>query len=214
MCSIRAVRVALSALFAEIGSLACLGLAISGCGRTASLPPEDPSRLSIQLSSAAFADGGTIPKEYTCDGSDGSPPLAWSGVPQSARTLTLICDDPDAPGGTWSHWVLFDLPAHVKALKEAVPPSETVPDASIERSQASSADSPQPRQGKNDFGKIGYGGPCPPSGTHRYIFRLYALDTRLGFGSTASRADVLGAIKGHILAEGRLSAKYQRGAKD
>jgi len=189
-------------------------LASTGCGRTESLPAEDPSRLTIQLRSPAFADGGMIPKTFTCDGSDRSPPLEWSSVPASARALALICDDPDAPGGTWSHWVVFNLSSHVKALREGVPAEQTVPEVSTERAGPVVEKLPEARQGKNDFGKTGYGGPCPPSGTHRYFFRLYALDTRLELGSTATRAEVFRAIEGHILAEGRLAGKYQRGGKE
>jgi len=188
-------------------------LASPGCWRTASLPSEDPSRLTIQLHSPAFPDGGMIPKMFTCDGSDRSPPLEWSGVPPPARALALICDDPDAPGGTWSHWVVFNLPSQVKGLKEGVPPEQTIPEASTEGSAPVVRELQKARQGKNDFGKTGYGGPCPPGGTHRYFFRLYALDTTLELGPSASRAEVFKAIEGHILAEGRLAGKYQRGGK-
>jgi Raf kinase inhibitor-like YbhB/YbcL family protein len=174
-----------------------------GCGRTESLPADDPSRLTIKFSSSAFSDGAMIPKTFTCDGSDRSPPLEWSGVPASARSLALICDDPDAPMGTWSHWVVFNLPPQIKALNEGIPAEETI-----------AVDAGTARQGKNDFGKIGYGGPCPPSGTHRYFFRLYALDGDLKLDSKATRADVLKAVQGHILSEGRLVGKYQRGGKE
>jgi Raf kinase inhibitor-like YbhB/YbcL family protein len=188
-------------------------LASPGCWRTDSLPAEDPSRLTIQLRSSVFSDGGMIPKTFTCDGSDQSPPLEWSGVPSSARTLALICDDPDAPAGTWSHWVVFNLSPGVKALKEGVPPEETV-SAAVLRTEPAADKASASRQGQNDFGKIGYGGPCPPSGTHRYFFRLYALDAGLELGSRATRADLLKAIQGHILAEGRLIGKYQRSGKE
>ena len=203
----RAVPVSVVLLFGGTGLLALL--ASTGCWRTESLPAEDPSRLTIQLRSPAFAEGGMIPKTFTCDGSDHSPPLEWSGVPASARALALICDDPDAPGGTWSHWVVFNLPSQLKALREGVPAGETVPEASTEGSESVVEKLPKARQGKNDFGETGYGGPCPPSGTHRYFFRLYALDTRLELGSTATRAKVFKAIEGHILAEGRLVGKYR-----
>jgi Raf kinase inhibitor-like YbhB/YbcL family protein len=189
-------------------------LANPGCGRADSLPAEDPSRLTIQFRSSAFHDGGSIPKAFTCDGSDRSPPLEWSGVPTAARTLALICDDPDAPMGTWSHWVVFNLPAQVKGFKEGVPPKQNIPEASVEGAAPSAAELANARQGKNDFGKLGYGGPCPPRGTHRYFFRLYALDTTLALSASASRAEVLKAIDGHILAEGRLLGKYQRGGKE
>ncbi len=182
-----------------------------GCGNADPLP--SPQQLTIKLRSTAFADGGMIPQRFTCDGSDRSPDLSWSGVPENSRTLALICDDPDAPAGTWSHWVVFNLPAQVTGLKEGVPASERVPNTSMEESSPAGSDR-DATQGKNDFGKLGYGGPCPPGGTHRYFFRLYALDARLELGPEATRANVLKAIKGHILAEGRLIGKYTRGAKD
>jgi Raf kinase inhibitor-like YbhB/YbcL family protein len=196
-------------------------LAVSGCWRRDSLPADDPSRLTISLRSPAFSEGGMIPKEYTCDGPDRSPPLEWSGVPDSARSLALICDDPDAPMGTWSHWVVFDLPPQVKALEEGIPAEPTGAVALNQGTEPAVAgngvgrlalgpDPPKARQGQNDFGKIGYGGPCPPSGTHRYFFRLYALDAQLGLSSSATRSDVLKAIQGHIVAEGRLIGKYAR----
>ena len=183
-------------------------LSTPGCWRTDALPADDPSRLTIQLWSSAFADGGTIPKTFTCDGADRSPPLEWSGVPASARSLALLCDDPDAPVGTWSHWVAFNLSPEIRALKEGITAEETI-SVVVGSEQARTA-----RQGRNDFDKTGYGGPCPPSGTHRYFFRLYALDVELVLGSTATRADVLKAIQGHILAEGRMIGKYQRSGKE
>ncbi len=171
---------------------------------------DHPNKLTITLRSPAFSDGERIPKEYTCDGSDRSPALEWSGVPKSAQALALICDDPDAPMGTWSHWVIVHLPPTVTGLKEAVPPARDLPASSMEM-----ASPPDPKdtaiQGKNDFGKFGYGGPCPPSGTHRYFFRLYALDSPvLGSHPPTNRAELLKAIRGHILAEGQLVGKYAR----
>ena len=189
-----------------VGFLALM--ASPGCGNTDRLPPDEPGRLTIMLGSSAFPNGGMIPKTFTCDGADRSPPLEWSGIPASARSLALICDDPDAPMGTWSHWVLFDLPPETKSLNEGIPAEESIAVA------AGTESAGKARQGKNDFKKIGYGGPCPPSGTHRYFFRLYALDAELKLTSTANRADVLEAIKGHIVAEGRLMGKYQRGSKE
>lgn len=152
-----------------------------------------------------------IPQAYTCDGSDRSPPLEWSGVPVSAQALVLICDDPDAPTGTWSHWVVNNLPAWATGLKEGVPATETIGVDAIETAGNSSLKT-MPGQAQNDFGKIGYGGPCPPSGTHRYVFRLYALDTATPpyMGASLTRTSVLKAIQGHILAEGRLVGKYSR----
>ena len=156
-------------------------LASPGCGHTDPLPADDPGRLTIKLSSLQFPDGGMIPKTFTCDDAGRSPPLEWSGVPTSARSLALICDDPDAPMGTWSHWVIFNLPPETKMLKEGIPPEETI--ALIEGNESAA----RARQGHNDFKKIGYGGPCPPGGTHRYFFRLYALDSELSLTSTATR---------------------------
>jgi hypothetical protein len=152
--------------------------------------------MDMQISSSAFADGGMIPKQHTCDGADVSPDLAWTGVPEGTRSFALICDDPDAPVGTWVHWVLFNIPPNENEL-----PAEVAPDASL-RNGAS--------HGTNDFRKLGYGGPCPPGGTHRYYFKLYALDTELSLESGATKAQVEDAMVGHILAQGQLMGKYAR----
>lgn len=186
-----------------------LALASAGCWGEPE-PVVDPARLTIKLTSPAFAEGGLIPAEYACDGPGGSPALEWSSVPEAARELSLIVDDPDAPMGTFAHWVVVGLPPSVKGLAAGVPPGTTVPSESIVP-----ADSVPSgiviRQGTNDFGKPGYGGPCPPSGTHRYAFQLYALDAPLALGEgSPKRSDVLKAIKGHILAEGRLTGRYAR----
>ena len=153
-------------------------------------------QMEIRVSSQAFQEGGMIPRKHTCDGEDVSPPLAWTGIPDGAKTIALIADDPDAPMGTWVHWVLFNLPANIKELAEAVPPDKEL---------ASGA-----KQGKNDFRRIGYGGPCPPGGTHRYFFKLYALDVALNLAAGATKADLLKAMHGHMLAEGQLMGKYKR----
>jgi Raf kinase inhibitor-like YbhB/YbcL family protein len=155
-------------------------------------------RTTIRLESSAFKEGETIPKVYTCDGTDTSPPLEWSGVPEAARSLSLIVEDPDAPVGTFTHWVLFNLPSDLKGLSEGIPPEGEV---KLTPGGATA------RQGKNDFGKFGYGGPCPPSGTHRYLFLLYALDTRPDLKPGATRQQLLHDLKGHILAEGRLRGR-------
>ena len=195
------------------GVTAFLVLSVShGCGGRDRLPVEDPAKLTITLRSAAFTVGGKIPEKFTCDGPNHSPPLEWSGVPNSARSLVLICEDPDAPGQTWSHWVAFNLPIELKALKEAVPADETIPTTFMDGSPPG-GDQPEARQGTNDFGKTGYGGPCPPSRTHHYYFRLYAIDTELKLDSRATRTDVIKAIEGRIVAEGFLMGKYQRAAK-
>jgi Raf kinase inhibitor-like YbhB/YbcL family protein len=182
-----------------------IALLLSSCGRSPStdspLPGKDPSLMTILIESPAFTGGGTIPRLYTCDGKDVSPPLAWSGVPETARSLALICEDPDAPRGTWTHWVIYDIPASVKELGEGLPAQERI---------KVTAGGETALQGKNDFGKTGYGGPCPPSGSHRYFFRIYALDTGLGPGSGTTRQDLLRSIKGHVLAEGELMGRYSR----
>lgn len=151
----------------------------------------------LKIQSAAFSDGGAIPKQYSCDGRDVSPPLSWSGVPAQARSLALICDDPDAPRKTWVHWVLFDLPAETAELPEAVPAGETTPAGGI--------------QGTNDFRKLGYGGPCPPQGTHRYLFKLYALDRDLKLPAGATKEQLERAMEGHVLDQGTLTGRYTRG---
>jgi Raf kinase inhibitor-like YbhB/YbcL family protein len=178
---------------------------LSSCGRspsTESILPETVRTLgAIRVESPAFPDGGAIPKVHGCDGKDVSPPLTWSGVPEAARSLALICEDPDAPRGTWTHWVIFDIPSTVRSLAEGVPAEARV----------TVAEGGEPaRQGRNDFGKTGYGGPCPPSGTHHYLFRIYALDTGLTLGPETTREDLLRSIRGHVLAEGKLTGLYSR----
>jgi Raf kinase inhibitor-like YbhB/YbcL family protein len=153
--------------------------------------------MAMRIESAAFSEGGQIPRSHTCDGKDVSPPLSWSGVPEGAKSLALICDDPDAPGKTWVHWVLFNLPPGTRELPEGVPAHARVSGGGV--------------QGTNDFRKVGYGGPCPPSGTHRYIFKLYALDAALGLPAGATKAEVEGAIEGHVLGQATLTGKYSRG---
>ncbi len=150
----------------------------------------------IKVLSSAFQEGGMIPADYTCDGRNISPPLSWSGIPEKVVTLALICDDPDAPVGTWVHWVLYNLPASVKELPAGIPPEGKPTSGAV--------------QGKNDFRKPGYGGPCPPGGTHRYYFKLYALDKALDLKPGATKKELLKAMEGHILAEGQLMGRYKR----
>lgn len=152
--------------------------------------------MEIKVSSSAFEESGMIPAKYTCDGVNVSPPLTWESVPQETRSIALISDDPDAPVGTWVHWVMFNLPGDTKELQENIPTTETLTNGAV--------------QGTTDFGRVGYGGPCPPSGTHRYYFKIYALDTKLNLTSSATKADLVSAMEGHILAEGRLMGKYKR----
>ena len=165
-------------------------------GEEADLGTEGGKKMDIKVTSSAFEEDGMIGAKYTCDGEDISPPLKWEGVPDGTKSIALISDDPDAPMGTWVHWVLFNLPADTRELAENVPADEVL---------ASGA-----KQGTTDFGKIGYGGPCPPSGTHRYFFKIYALDTELGLAAGARKADLLKAMEGHILGEGKLMGKYKR----
>jgi Raf kinase inhibitor-like YbhB/YbcL family protein len=151
----------------------------------------------MQLSSSAFREGDNVPVKHTADGPNVSPPLAWTGAPGNTQSFALICDDPDAPRGTWVHWVLFNLPADATSLPEGVRAHDTL---------ASGA-----HQGKNDFGKVGYGGPSPPRGKpHRYFFRLYALDAALNLPAGCSRADLDAALQGHLLASAQLMGKYGR----
>lgn len=153
--------------------------------------------MSLRITSEAFEGGQAIPKKYTGDGADVSPPLAWSDPPDATMSFALICDDPDAPRGTWVHWILFDLPADLRALAEAVPATETLPNGA--------------RQGKNDFNNLGYGGPAPPRGKpHRYFFKLLALDRALGLAAGATKEQLLAACKGYVLADAQLMGTYQR----
>ncbi len=147
----------------------------------------------MKLTSAAFAEGGTIPAQYTCDGSDVSPPLVWSGAPAGTKAFALIADDPDAPAGTWVHWVLYNVPGSVAQLPEGV----AAPGGAA--------------QGRNDFRKTGYGGPCPPPGKpHRYFFKLYALDAPLALKAGATKPEVERAMQGHTLAQAQLMGTYGR----
>jgi Raf kinase inhibitor-like YbhB/YbcL family protein len=153
--------------------------------------------MKLELTSTAFAEGAAVPKQHTGDGADSSPPLRWSEPPEKTKSFALVCDDPDAPRGTWVHWVLFNVPADTRALREGVPTHETLDTGA--------------RQGKNDFGTIGYGGPAPPKGkAHRYFFKLYALDTMLDLPAGVTKEQLLAAMKGHIVAEGQLMGRYQR----
>jgi Raf kinase inhibitor-like YbhB/YbcL family protein len=151
--------------------------------------------MALELSSPVIRNQ-SIPQHYTCDGDNVSPPLRWGNVPAGTQSLVLIADDPDAPGGTFTHWVMYNIPPHLQELPEDVRRDEALPSGA--------------RQGMNDFGRIGYGGPCPPGGTHRYFFKLYALDTRLELAPGASRDTVLDAIQGHLLAETEIVGRYSR----
>ena len=151
----------------------------------------------MKLSSSAFAAGAAIPNQYTCKGSDGSPALEWNGAPAHTASFALIVDDPDAPSGTWVHWVMWNIPQKTHSLSEGVPKNEQLADGA--------------RQGRTDFGKVGYNGPCPPPGpTHRYFFRIYALDQSLDLQPGASRSQLDSAMKGHVLAQGEYMGTFHR----
>ena len=146
---------------------------------------------AIDVTSPAFKNGESIPRVYTCDGKDVSPPLAIGKVPPAAKSLALIVDDPDAPVGTWVHWVLWNIDPKTTEIRENSVPSGAM-------------------QGKNDFRKNNYGGPCPPSGTHRYFFKVYALNSALQLNTNATKTDLENAMKGRVLAEGVLMGRYTR----
>jgi len=168
----------------------------AACGAVETRPTTLPS---IELSSPAFQTGQAIPPRYTCDGEDSSPPLQWGDPPEGTRSFALIMDDPDAPAGTWVHWVVYNLPVEVRELPEGA-----------SRARAREFSLPQGAiQGKTSFNRADYGGPCPPSGEHRYFFRLYALDTTLEESALDKKA-LLKAMEGHILAQGELMGVYQR----
>jgi Raf kinase inhibitor-like YbhB/YbcL family protein len=154
--------------------------------------------MNLNITSTAFSEGHAIPTKHTCDGQNVSPPLQWSNVPDGAQCLALICEDPDAPSGVFTHWLLYNLPADVTSLNEGVPHTDTL------NSRA--------RQGKNDFQRIGYGGPCPPERdqAHRSIFKLYALDSELKLPPGANKDELTSAMQGHILASGQLMGTYKR----
>ena len=156
--------------------------------------------MPLIVKSSAFTDGQEIPRRHTCEGEDVSPPLAWSGAPAGTKTFALIVDDPDAPDPkapqmTWVHWVLYNLPATAAALPEGVKPA-ALPAGT--------------REGKNDWKRTGYGGPCPPIGRHRYFHKLYALDAALADLGTPGKAELEHAMKGHVLARAELVGTYQK----
>lgn len=153
--------------------------------------------MSLTVSSASFSSGGEIARKFTCDGEDVSPQISWSGAPDGTQAFALIADDPDAPAGTWTHWVLYDLPATTTNLNEGLEKSEQLPDGS--------------KQGRNDFRKIGYNGPCPPAGKpHRYFFKVYALDRKLNVKAGAARSEVEKAMQGHVEAQGEYMGTFRR----
>jgi len=157
--------------------------------------------MALELTSPAFTPGAAIPARYTCEGQDIAPPLQWEGVPAGTRSLALIMDDPDAPDPaaprmTWVHWVLYNLPPDLQGLPEGATTSDLPPGSG---------------EGRNDWGRTGYGGPCPPVGRHRYFFKLYALDTRLEGLDKPTKAEVEAAMAGHVLDQAELVGTYQKG---
>ncbi len=174
---------ALLVIFCEIGMQTCFS-------------EKEGYAMELDIKSSAFEEGELIPEKYTCDGEDVSPPLSWTPPPKETKSIVLICDDPDAPMGTWVHWVLFGLSPDTLELPEGI---------SHEKEVLGGA-----KHGLNDFRRYGYGGPCPPGGTHRYFFKLYAVDTQVGLNAGATKDEVLNALKGHILAEGNLMGRYRR----
>ena len=182
---------------ASLSILATMAMVCSGCGRREEAAPAAAVDGTMVVTSPAFAAGQPIPAKYTADGEDVSPPLQWTGIPEGARSIALICDDPDAPGGTWVHWLLYNLPPGESGMPEATPAANELPNGA--------------RHGVNDFGRAGYDGPAPPSGkAHRYRFRVYALDAVLILKPRAGRSELDRAMKGHILATGELTGTYQR----
>jgi Raf kinase inhibitor-like YbhB/YbcL family protein len=160
------------------------------------IPQKGSATMTLTVTSSAFEDGGMIPPKYTADGQDISPPIAWDGLPEGTKSIALINDDPDdAPMG-WVHWLIWNIPPEVTSLEEETPAVREMADGT--------------RQGKTDFGSIGYGGPAPPSGVHRYFFKVYALDTLLDLPAGSTKPDLEQAINGHIRAQGQLVGKYTR----
>lgn len=186
----------------------CMALAVfaaPGCGGggggetppPSDLAPPDQSAIDwLTISSPAFEHGQPIPPKYSRKGENVSPPLEWSNPPEGTRSLALICDDPDAPGGTWVHWVIFNIPARTRSMPEG-----TAREAELSFGI---------RNGKNSWGDLGYDGPQPPGGTHRYYFKLYALDTELDLAAGADKGALLEAMTGHVLAQGELMGTYSK----
>lgn len=157
---------------------------------------KEEKKMEIDIKSSAFDEGGFIPVKFTCDGQNISPPLEWNGVPEGTQSLALISDDPDAPMGTWVHWVVYNIPPDINGLEEGIPKKEILAN-DIE-------------QGLTDFGSVGYGGPCPPRGTHRYFFKIFALDRKFNFKPGLTKSELLEKIKDNIIGRGELIGKYKR----
>ncbi|HTR43772.1 MAG TPA: YbhB/YbcL family Raf kinase inhibitor-like protein [Pseudomonadales bacterium] len=171
------------------------GLLLSSCSNQAE--PDSTNAATMQITSTAFANGQPIPDKYTGQADDISPRLEWTGAPLNTKSFALICEDPDAPMGTFTHWIIYNVPGTATVLSQNIAKTGTLPDG--------------PRQSKNSFGNVGYNGPMPPPGTmHRYFFRLYALDNILKPDAGADRAKLLNAMSGHVVGKGELMGTYQR----
>lgn len=187
-------------IFLVLGiSLILLVVSASGCAQESSQTNDQSANQSgsFQITSSAFTQGGQIPQKYTADGEDISPPLAWTGAPQNTESFTITCEDPDASGqggGAFFHWIIFNIPGNVTELAEGIPAQGTLDNGA--------------KQGTNDMGVIGYSGPSPPSGTHRYAFKIYALDTLLTLEPGATKQQVNDAMEGHILGQTQITGKY------
>ena len=187
-------------MMTRLGMLFAVLMLSAGCsngGAKEKKPGPGKGKSAMKITSSAFKYEGMIPAKFTCDGDDINHDLTWSDVPAGTQTLALINDDPDAPVGLWVHWILYNVPAGSKGLPEGVVKSARILEDGT-------------MQGINSWGRIGYGGPCPPSGTHRYFFKLYALDAKLDLDPGAKKDQVEKAMKGHILAEAVLMGKYSR----
>jgi Raf kinase inhibitor-like YbhB/YbcL family protein len=187
---------------AVLALTAIVALSLATAPRAGADPEQEEDRtMAMTLTSAAFDPGAEIPAKYTCDGEDVSPALGWSGVPEEAKSLVLIMDDPDAPPGTWVHWVLYDLPADSDGLPEGLPKQEKIDGVGTHGLC----------WGVDRFSRVGYYGPCPPPGSpHRYFFKLYALDVALALAPRATKSDVRKAMSGHVLAQAELVGTFRR----
>ena len=157
---------------------------------------QEGRKTEMKITSSSFKEGEIIPSKFSCDGEDISPQLSWTDPPENTKCFALISDDPDAPSGDWVHWVIYNIPSTEAGLAENIPKNKTLDNGT--------------KQGMSDFRKIGYGGPCPPGGTHRYFFKLYALDIMLDKDAGLTKKELLKAIEGHILSEAQLMGKYKR----
>jgi Raf kinase inhibitor-like YbhB/YbcL family protein len=180
----------------KIWGLSALVLLLTSCGppQQVPLPTSQDKPMTIHLSSSAFAPGQSIPAKYSCTGREISPPLVWSGAPANTQSFAITVEDPDAPGGTWVHWVVYNISQGTNQLPEAIPNGAQLADGGL--------------QGRNSSGNFGYNGPCPPAGIHRYVFKIYALDAMLTLAAGADKAQLLAAMQGHILAQGELLGTF------